>query len=285
VKAFLKKLNNLPVFDPCLWPRRELLARIAGLSICTAFIIHRICRFTLYTGKIPPFLRGAFGLIRGERALSDIHMGPGDWHWIMWCLVWIIETGIFGGYILAFVSRKEARCVAKGFLEVVFPLMVAAIPVSITLTPMNFMAVWPPLLGHAGDHLSGFMGTAAAARLFASWEPAFLCFMTIIIFGGIMNLIGLLTLRRSFTIMSEARMLIRRGIFSVVRHPLYAAHFIMFFGYLMFHLYWYTCLLYVAFLAGQYLRARIEEGKLMSVFPEYAGYRKVTGMFFPKLSL
>jgi len=90
-------------------------------------------------------------------------------------------------------------------------------------------------------------------------------------------------LRKAFTITSEARLLIRRGLFSIVRHPLYAGHFVMFFGYLLFHLHWYTVALYLMFIAGQYKRARIEESKLMAVFPEYPDYMKNTGMFFPKI--
>ncbi len=284
MKAFLRKFNDLPIFDPGLWPRRELTARLAGISICTAFVIHRVFRFGRYTGAAPPFLEHMAGAIRGEQSLSGIHLGPGDRHWIMWFLVWVIETGIFTGYILAFMSRREAKSVAKGFMEVVFPVVIAALPIVITVTPMNFRDVWPPFLQYMAGYLSsaGFKDTGAFSAV-SGWEPAFFVFLAIILFGGMINLVGLFTLRRAFTIMSEARMLIRRGIFSVIRHPLYAGHFVMFFGYLLFHLYWYTCILYVVFLAGQYLRARIEEAKLLSVFPEYAGYMESAGMFFPRL--
>ena len=279
MKAFLKKLNDLPVFDPTRWPQRELIGRLTGTLICAAFIIHRIMRFTHYTGRIPPFLRRfPEGL-----GVSVTHLGAADWHWIMWCTVWVIETGIFAGYILAFTTRTQARSIARGFMEVVFPLSVAALPVIITLTPMNFQRLWPPLLMTVGDRLAAH-GLALLSPLFWNWEPVFFLFLAIVICGGAINLIGLITLRRAFTIMSEAREFIHRGIFKLVRHPLYAGHFVMFFGYLMFHLYGFTILLYLCFLAGQYLRARIEEDKLAEVFPEYEGYRRATGMFFPRLT-
>jgi protein-S-isoprenylcysteine O-methyltransferase Ste14 len=267
MKALLIKLNNLPIFDPSLWPRRELLARLTGITICIVFIIHRVLRFNKYTGNLPPFLRNSSGM----------HLSASDWHWIMWFSVWIIETGIFTGYILAFVSRNEAKSIAKGFMEVIFPVIVAAVPIVITLTPMNFRSVWPPLLRSMNNY------TGWAAPVFWNWEPVFFFFLAIIICGGMINLTGLLALRKAFTIMSEARALIRQGIFSLVRHPLYAGHFMVFFGYLMFHLHWYTCALYAMFMAGQYVRARIEERKLMGTFPEYAGYMRTTGMFFPRL--
>ena len=209
-------------------------------------------------------------MLKGELLLSGIHLGSSDWHWIMWFLVWIIETCIFAGYILAFISRSEARSVANGFMEVVFPLIIAALPLAITITPMNFRSIWPDLL-HSPDY--------------AHTNPAFFFILFVITCGGVINLSGLITLRKAFTIMSEARVLVRQGMFSIIRHPLYTGYFIMFFGYLLFHLYWYTCILYILFVIGQYVRARIEEGKLMSAFPEYADYMRSTGMFFPRLSI
>jgi protein-S-isoprenylcysteine O-methyltransferase Ste14 len=266
MKDLLLRLNDLPVFDPSRWPRRELLGRLCGLAACGAFILHRILRFTEYTGDIPPFLKA----LTGETFAPGASLiGLADWHWIMWFAVWVVETGIFMGYILAFITRTDARSVARGFMEVVFPVAVASLPVLITLTPMNFRSVWPRLLGSGPGN--------------GSWEPIFFVFLGIIMAGGAVNLVGLLTLRKAFTIMSEARMLIRHGIFSLVRHPLYSGHFVMFFGYLMFHLSWLTCLLYAAFLAGQYMRVRIEEAKLEKVFPDYLAYRQTTGMFFPKI--
>jgi protein-S-isoprenylcysteine O-methyltransferase Ste14 len=283
VKAFLNKLNDLPIFDPARWPQRELLSRLAGLSICAGFIIHRILRFTKYTGAPPQILMNIPGILKGDVPLAGIHPGMSDWHWLMWFTAWILETGIFAGYILAFMTRSEARSVAKGFMELVFPFIIAAIPIVITLTPMNFTSIWPPLLQTISGSLtaSSLEVVHRAGPFFRNWEPAFFLFLAIIICGGIMNLTGLITLRKAFTITSEARIFIRHGIFSIVRHPLYTGHFIMFFGYVMFHLYWYTALLYCLFVLGQYFRARIEEKKLMGIFPEYAVYMEDTGMFFP----
>jgi protein-S-isoprenylcysteine O-methyltransferase Ste14 len=82
--------------------------------------------------------------------------------------------------------------------------------------------------------------------------------------------------------MTEARTLITNGIFGYIRHPLYTGHFIMFFGSLLLRLNTVPVLLYLLFFIGQITRARIEERKLMGVFPQYADYRRRTGMFFPK---
>jgi protein-S-isoprenylcysteine O-methyltransferase Ste14 len=274
MKAFLQKLNNLSVFDPSLWPGREFLARFAGISVCALFIAHRILRFGSYTGELPQTLR----------QWPVMHLGAGEWHWIMWFSIWVIETGIFAGYILAFASRSEARSIAKGFMEVVFPFIVAAVPLLITVTPMNFRAVWPAFLRYLWQVLPEPVREGKwVETVLGNWEPAFVLFLAVIMVGGAINLVGLITLRKAFTIMSEARELIRHGIFSKVRHPLYAGHFVMFFGYLMFHLYWYTAVLYALFVVGQCIRVGIEERKLLSIFPEYAAYARSTGMFFPRI--
>jgi protein-S-isoprenylcysteine O-methyltransferase Ste14 len=41
--------------------------------------------------------------------------------------------------------------------------------------------------------------------------------------------------------------------------------------------------MYLFFVVGQYIRARLEEKKLRSVFREYSEYKSETGMFFPRL--
>lgn len=177
--------------------------------------------------------------------------------------VWLIETGIFVGYIAAYASRVRAVSVADGFMEVAFPIIVAAIPILISLAPCT-LPRWAPLDSPLHPY-------------------AYLIVMGLIILGGLINLIGLLTMRRAFTIMTEARTLVTTGIFNRMRHPLYTGHFIMFFGSLLLRLHGYAVVMYLLFAAGQVVRANMEERKLTQVFPEYADYKKGTGMFWPKI--
>jgi protein-S-isoprenylcysteine O-methyltransferase Ste14 len=64
---------------------------------------------------------------------------------------------------------------------------------------------------------------------------------------------------------------------------MYLAHFIIFLCVLLQRFAPVTLGLYVVFVAGQIVRARIEEGKLAAAFPEYEEYRRTTGMFFPRI--
>jgi protein-S-isoprenylcysteine O-methyltransferase Ste14 len=232
------------------------------LTIVILFIGLRIHQFDQFPQVYSAALKfyGAFKTHSGEPVYSTSAILV---IWMVKLAVWLIETGIFMGYIAAYASRVRAISVADGFMEVAFPVIVAGIPVLISLAPY-ILPRWAPL--DSPFHMY-----------------AYLIVMGLILVGGLINLIGLLTLRRAFTIMTEARALVTRGIFSHIRHPLYTGHFIMFFGSLLLRLHGYTIIMYLLFAAGQVIRARMEERKLTQVFPEYAEYIKGTGMFWPKI--
>ena len=257
------RLDQWLIFDPARWPRAELLGRATALLIIGLFLVWRLYQFDRFPQTFETAHR-FYAAIRGPSGRLLYAPWQIGLLWGVKLTSWLIETGIFVGYIAAYLSRAKAVRLARGFMETAYPIMVAAIPILISLTPYNLPRRIPFSSQH---HLTGY-----------------LFIMGMILLGGLINLIGLLTLRRAFTIMSEARTLITRGIFRLVRHPLYAGHFIAFFGSVLLRLHWYTLLMYALFCAGQVLRARIEERKLMQVFPEYGDYRKNTGMFMPKVN-
>jgi protein-S-isoprenylcysteine O-methyltransferase Ste14 len=275
----LKRLNDLSVFDPSRWPAREALARGLGSLAVAAFLLRRVLQLPSFPGIIPE-VRGIMpyfeSFSRLPRFLSapafDLsgyyaHFGYGTGQirllWATRALIWIVETGILVAYIVAFLTRKPAQALAKGFMETVFPLILGLLPFAIVMTDYTYHK-WMPADAHA--HLAGLL--AINALLIAS---------------GAANLTGLISLRSAFTITSEARVFIRSGLYRFVRHPLYAAHFVIYFCYLLLHFHAATIALYVGFVVGQTLRARIEERKMSAAFPEYLEYRRTTGMFFPRL--
>ena len=76
--------------------------------------------------------------------------------------------------------------------------------------------------------------------------------------------------------------LVTRGVYALVRHPLYASLIWMFYGASLIYLNW------TAFLANSLIfvpmmcyRAGIEEGMLGECFPEYKSYRQAVGMLLP----
>jgi len=256
-----RKLDNLICFQPARWSHAERISRITALLIIAAFLIFRLWQF----GRFPQTWAGAQRFYGAFLAPDGAPVYPPTVIALLWSLklaVWLIETAIFTGYIAAYISRVPARSPARGIMETAFPVLVAGLPVMMAMAPYTLPYWAPPALPR---HLLFYLAA-----------------MFLMLFGGLINLIGLLTLRRAFTIMTEARVLITHGLFRYMRHPLYTGHFIMFLGTLLLRWQSITLLLYLLFCIGQIKRAQLEERKLLAVFPEYQEYCKRTGMFWPR---
>ncbi len=103
----------------------------------------------------------------------------------------------------------------------------------------------------------------------------------LILCAFVLELWALLLLNTAFTQLPEARKLVRRGLYRYMRHPLYTAYFLAFFGQALIWnegLYWLT---FVVFVLTLTLRAKAEERVLSRVFPLYEEYKKQAGMFTP----
>lgn len=275
----LRRLNDLPIFDPSRWPAREILARTFGILAVGVFLARRILQLPAFPGFtddvgwarswLAPFESLPRWLAAEPFDLQDYYGYYGYSAlqiralWSTRFVIWIAETGILLGYILAFLTRKPARSVARGFVETVFPLVLGVLPFAIVMTGYTYHE-WIP--AQSRSHLAGLFAING-----------------VLIAAGSVNVIGLISLRPAFTIMTEARVLVRTGLYRRVRHPLYAAHFVIYFCYTLLHFHLATVALYAVFVAGQTIRARNEERKMAAEFPEYEEYRRSTGMFVPRL--
>ena len=259
-----RKSDQWFIFRPSRWPYREIVSRATALAIIVAILALRIFTFRRFPGTYASeqAFFGAFKATGGDDLYSTMQIAG---LWGIKLTVWSIETLIYLGYVASYASRAKAVDIAKGFMETAFPVIVAGIPLLLSLLPYK-LPRWVP---YGSAHHATF----------------YLAIMVLIVAGSLLNLIGLLTLRRAFTIMTEARTLITRGIFGIIRHPLYTGHFIMFFGSMLLRLDWTAAGLYLFFLVGQVVRAKLEERKMLQVFSEYEQYRRSTGMFFPKLTI
>ena len=260
MKRLWARLDDLAIFHPGRWPHGETLSRAAALLIIAAFLAVRFWRFDQFPQTWPEAksFYAAFRTAAGP-VYSTLSTGV---IWGVKLTVWSLETAIYLGYVLAYVSRARAVSTARGIMETAFPVVIAGLPVLMSLAPYS---------------LPRHVPLASPRHVYY-----YVAIMGLIALGGALNLIGLLHLRRAFTIMAEARRLVTTGIFRHIRHPLYTGHLIMFFGSLLLRPHGYTLLLYGLFVLGQVHRARIEERKLAGVFPEYDAYRRRTGMFFPR---
>ena len=258
---WVASMDRWVVFNPARWPCRELLSRSAAIGIIVIFMGLRLYRFGRFPQHYADALQfyGTFKNAAGQPLYSATQIV------LLWGVklgVWLIETAIYLGYIAAYIGRAKAVRIASGVMQTAFPVLVAGLPVLIACMPYT-LPRWAPY--GSPRHLYYYLAITA-----------------LILLGGLINLIGVLTLRRAFTIMSEARELIVHGIFRYVRHPIYTGHFIMFLGSTLLRLHPVTIGLYMFFCIGQVVRAKIEESKLSRAFPDYADYQRRTGMFLPK---
>lgn len=93
-------------------------------------------------------------------------------------------------------------------------------------------------------------------------------------------------LRRSFSIMPEARRLVTGGPYALSRHPLYLGEIVAAAGLILPRLSLASALLLALLVTGQLFRLGWEEEALSAQFPEeYAAYRRRTARYLPGLKL
>ncbi len=118
--------------------------------------------------------------------------------------LWLAETLIFAVLIIAFLLRSSPRVRSRGVREIVIPLFGSALPFALLLSPPSPAVVTNRFL------LGGILwGMTAATSL---------------------TMLGLWSLRRSFSITVEARALVTTGPYRFIRHPMYTAMITMALG-------------------------------------------------------
>lgn len=111
---------------------------------------------------------------------------------------------------------------------------------------------------------------------------------SIVVFSGaVLNVIGRFYLGGNWANhikIYKDHKLVNKGLYKVVRHPLYSSIMVMFIGGCISYLNIYTFILEITvFVPFMYYRAKQEEKLLSQRFPEYTNYKKSTGMFLPKI--
>lgn len=157
--------------------------------------------------------------------------------------LWAVETLIYLVLIAAFAVRLNPIDRARGVKEVLLPAIGAFFPFLLLTTPPN-SAVYE-----------------VEARLKAVFWT-----MT---FGTGLTVWGMWTLRYAFSICAEARTLVTGGPYRLVRHPVYLGELIAAGAVTAWRYSPQNLALYLALIAIQLTRSRIEEKKLARNFPDY----------------
>jgi protein-S-isoprenylcysteine O-methyltransferase Ste14 len=92
---------------------------------------------------------------------------------------------------------------------------------------------------------------------------------------------SLMTLRRSLSVIPEARRLVTKGPYRLVRHPLYLFEILAGLALLLGTPGSVATASFVVFVALQVTRSRFEERLLAATFPDYSGYARSTDRLVP----
>ncbi|NUP99937.1 MAG: isoprenylcysteine carboxylmethyltransferase family protein [Armatimonadetes bacterium] len=113
--------------------------------------------------------------------------------------------------------------------------------------------------------------------------------LTLVLVGTAVNLLGRLALGGNWAnqvTVYRQQTLVTRGVFRLVRHPLYASLLWMFYGAaLVYHNLAALLAVTLVFWPMMRLRAAQEEALLRQRFPEYAAYCRRVGRFWPRWRL
>ncbi|MFZ0179480.1 MAG: isoprenylcysteine carboxylmethyltransferase family protein [Candidatus Dormiibacterota bacterium] len=215
-------------------------------------------RFLVFGRSLPAMLFALLGWRVLLNLLSQVHVlpihaGVGD------VLAGPLTTGVYllfcvipvGIYLVRPRPRaRDGRAIARaaGLVGTTMLLVVGAFPNPVLLTPPAVVR--------------GISATLALGA-FA------------------LGVYGLLYLRRSLSIIPEARRLVTGGPYRLIRHPLYAAEILAAFALVLARPGLWATLMLVPFIAVQMLRARFEEGLLSRIFPEYKLYAAHTPRLIP----
>ena len=111
--------------------------------------------------------------------------------------------------------------------------------------------------------------------------------LIVYIIGITFNLLGRFYLGHNWgnnVVIYKDHTLITKGVYSIVRHPLYASIIWMIYAVgILYQNYLVIILNTIIFIPFMTYRAKQEEKELMLVFKEYKDYQNKVGMFFPKL--
>jgi len=157
--------------------------------------------------------------------------------------LWIIEGFIYVVFLLIYVLRKDPKDRSRGFMEIVPPLIGSVLPFALLLSPPSYWIVQ-----------------------FPSRQYFIFCWMVV---ASSLTLWGLWTLRRSFSITVEVRSLVLRGPYRWIRHPIYLGEILTAGAVMIWRFSVTNVFIWTIFVFIQIVRARLEERKLCTFFPEY----------------
>lgn len=188
------------------------------------------------------------------KSLWDARLHAEDFHTLLSIVARICLVLFYLAVWALLIVRRPVAGRARGLFPGVAAFMGTYLPIAI------------PLLGHA-------TGSSTLLMLSSLFLVAGLIFMLITLFH----------LGRSFSIVPQARQIVRTGPYRWVRHPLYLAEAIATFGSVLQFLSIASIAIFAVQLAFQCVRILYEEQVLADTLPDYTGYSAEKWRLVPHL--
>ena len=220
-----------------------------------------------------------WGLL-GDLGRLDEH-GPGAGVYLTGGLSYILYFATALAFdalvFFSFIARVKATDPPKGFWENVFPLITVFVPV-LGFTLLFVPEVRQLVPGYSETTLAWLYGITPLFPFYIAMAGLVAGFI-----GAAFSIWALSYLRRSFGLRTAVRELVTNGPYRWARHPLYAGEIVHIFGIALLSGTPVGLYLFVAAVALQVVRAKIEERKFLRTLPEYRSYRESTGFLWPRL--
>ena len=166
----------------------------------------------------------------------------------------------------------------------------ATLKLGIVLAFSFFVFVREPARRPSRDPLAFAACATAVAAVVALERPGESASTGLVVLGDVVTLLfgiwllaAVLALGRCFGVLPEARGLVTRGPYSVVRHPVYLGELGAAVGLVVAASSLRNIVALSAFIGAQSVRMRLEERALTAEFPEYEAYAARTPRLFPRL--
>ena len=163
-------------------------------------------------------------------------------------------------------------------MSAVFCALLVVLLMTRTVPRARAAGVAPRALAVAGTFIGGIYLHLTPVPL-PFWLQ--IAVVILIVVAATLEILILMWLGKSFSIMAEARNLVTEGPYAFARHPLYAAEIIGALAMLIQFFGWAACGVFLSFAGIQVARSFFEENILEETFPEYGAYRARTARFIP----
>ena len=177
--------------------------------------------------------------------------------------VWMLPSFLHELIIsVGFLTRKPLRRTAPGFLP--------------RIAAYSGTFIFPLFLTWAGKWHPQWLRLSAIQQI---QEVGALLWVA----GSLVGLWTVWTLRRSISLVAQARSLVTSGPYRLSRHPIYACYLLQYVGFWLAHWNLTLGLVLLLWFALTAIRVHFEESVLQAEFPQYQEYQKAVGLLGPHL--